>query len=209
MNFIHPSCWNPRKIVIRKNKVSFHSSFWDLIKTDRRTNYVSFHHLYRVSRRTDVQTLLFIRHNRIKIRQTDRLRFISPLNLDPSKTDGQLFHPHMGIKPWQTSFHPSYWNPRTTDGQTTLHFIPHIAIHVWHTDKLRFISSLIHVWQTDGHFISPFILGSTSDRRTNYASFHPKLQTMFCFTRMLWFFRSETDRQTILFHQSQQGRQTH
>ena len=179
MNFIHPSCWNPRKIVIQKNNVSFHSSFWDPIKTDRRTNYFHFIPYHRVSRRTDVQTLHFIRHNRIKVRQTDRLRFILPLNLDPSKTDGQLFHPSYGDQTKtdrQTSFHPSFWNPhktdgqtvsfyaslwrfRQTDGQTTFNFIPHIGIHVRQTDKLRYISSLI--------------LESTYDTRTNYVTFHP------------------------------------
>ena len=162
MNFIHPSCWNPRKIVIWKNNVSFHSSFWDQIKTDRRTNYVSFHPLYRVSRRTDVQTLHFIRHNTIKVRQTDRLRFILPLNLDPSKTDGQLFHPSYWDQTKtdrQTSFHPSYWNPRKTDGQTVFHLTPRFDVLDRPTEKLRLISSLI--------------LESTYDRRTNYVAFHP------------------------------------
>ena len=162
MNFIHHSCWNPRKINIRKNNVSFHSSFWNPIKTDRRTNYVSFHPLYRVSRRTDVQTLHFIRHNTIKVRQTDRLRFILPLNLDPSKTDGHLlFHLSYGDETKtdrQTSFHSSYWNPRKTDGQTVFRLTPRFDVLDRPTDKLRLISSLL--------------FESTNDRRTNYVTFH-------------------------------------
>ena len=53
------------------------------------------------------------------------------------------------------SFHFSFLNPCMTDGQT-IHFIPHIGIHVW---------------QTDRHFISFLILESMYDRRTDI-SFH-------------------------------------
>ena len=46
-----------------------------------------------------------------------------------------------------------------TDEQTTFHFIPHIGIHVWQTDRQHFISFLIlettYDWdgQTTFHFI--------------------------------------------------------
>ena len=208
--FVSPSYWDQSKkdgwtlftphvgIHVRKsNHVSVHFSFWDPIKTDRRTNYVLFHPLssgFKADRHTNVN---FIRHNRIKVRQTDRLRFILPLNLDPSKTNGQLFHPSYGDQTKtdrQISFHPSYWNPRKTDGQTvsfyaslwrfrqtdgqtTFNFIPHIGIHVW---------------QTDGHFISR----STSD----YVLFHSHVVVLDRQTDQLRFISlylsSKWDRQT-------------
>ena len=251
----------------RRTDLSFHTSYWDLRMTDGQTFYFIPHigiHVW--------QTFHFIPHIGIYFTQTDRKHFMSslilestydrrtdisfhPLYWNPCMTDGQTtlhFIPHIGIYFTHTdrhfisslilesmydrwadniSFHPSYWNPRITDGQTTFHFIPHIGIHAWQTDRQHFISSLIlesihdrrtyisfhplywnprmtdgqttfhfiphigiHAWQTDRqHFISSLIFESTYDRRTDNISFHPS-----------YWNPSKTDRRTnyVSFHPS-------
>ena len=60
-------------------------------------------------------------------------------------------------------FHPSYWNPRKTDGQTTCHFTLRIGIHVRRTEgQIALISPPPPNWKK-----------RKTDRRTNYISFHP------------------------------------
>ena len=123
----------------------------------------------------------FSQNTAMQVKQTHKIRFISPLILEYSPDRNLL------------SFHPLYWNPCMTDGQT-FHFIPHIGIYAIKTDKLRFISSLIleftynrrtgisfhhSYWDqrmTDGqtsHFTTHIVL---SYRRTNYDSFHPQIE---------------------------------
>ena len=79
----------------------------------------------------------FTPHIEIKVRQTDKLPFISPLILESMRqTDEQTtfhFTPYIGIYAIQideqTTF---YFTPQTgiyarqTDGQTTFHFTPRI-----------------------------------------------------------------------------------
>ena len=125
---------------------------------------------------TDWQTFHFIPHIGIHVWQTDRQHFISYLILESMydrRTDN-------------ISFHTLYWNPCMTDGQTTFHFISHIWIHVWHTDR---------------HFISYLILESTYDRRTDI-SFHTSYwnpcmtdgQTTFHFIPYIWIHVRQTER---------------
>ena len=198
-----------------------------------RKDNISFHSSYSNPRMTDGQTFHFIPHIGIHVWQTDRQHFISYLILEsmydrrtdnisfhfsylnPCMTDGQTFHfiPYIGIHVWQTdrqhfisslklestydrrtdiSFNSSYWNTRMTDGQKTFHVIPHIGIHVRETDR---------------HFISYLIFGSTSHRRTAI-SFHssywnPRMtdgQTTFNFIPHIGIHVWKTDRHFISFH---------
>ena len=104
-------------------------------------------------------------------RQTDKLCFISPTNWNIRRQ----------------TFHPSYWTPSMIDGQTTVHFTPHIWIYARHyarqTDKLCFINFYSSYWnlrKTEGYFcfiqsdklsfISPLILVLKQNRRTNYVT---------------------------------------
>ena len=160
---------------------------------DTRTNYVTFHPLYWNPRMTDGRTFHFTTHIGINVRQTDKLRFISP-----STSDYVLFHSHVVVLDRQTDklrfislYLSSKWDRQTNhfisplilesqqDRQTKQHFILHIGIFVRQTDRL--------------HFISSFILESKHDRRKNYVSFHP-----------LFWDQSKTDTRTgyVWFHPS-------
>ena len=198
---------------------------------ERRTDNISFHTLYWNPCMTDGQTFHFIPHIGIHVWQTDR-HFISHIWIHVWQTDRQHFILYLMLESMydrrtdNISFHTSYWNPRMTDGQTTFHFIPHIWIHVWHTDR-HFISYLIlgstshrrtdisfhfitdirfHVWQTDRHFISHLILGSTSHRPTDNISFHSSYwnpcmtdgQTTFHFIPYIGIHVWQTDRQHFI-----------
>ena len=80
------------------------------------------------------------------------------------------------------SFRSLYWNPNKTDGQTTVHFTPHIGIQVRRTDNLRFISPLLlestqrrnKDGQTTFHFI-PHNWIYARQTWPNNASFHPQI----------------------------------
>ena len=137
---------------------------------------------------TEGQTFYSIPHIGIYVIQTHKLRFISFLILESTydrRTDISFHHSYSWY--WDLSYRRTNYDPfhpqieiytRQTDGQTTFHFIPHIGIHVWQTDR-HFISSLIFmilgsVIQTDKlRSISPsnWNLHKT-DRRTNYVPFH-------------------------------------
>ena len=164
---------------------------------------------------TDGQTTFhFIPHIGIYFAQTDRQHFISFLILESTYD-----------RPTDISFHPLYWNPRMTDGQT-FHFIlslildstydrrTDISFHTSYSDLLHtdgqtfhFIPHIwIHVWQTDRHFISYLILVSMYDRRTDI-SFHTPIgfhvwQTDRHFISYLIFGSTSHRRTDISFHSS-------
>ena len=204
----HPSYWDPRKtdrrtncaylFPQRTNHVSFHPSYWNLSKIpDRHT------------------TVHFIPHIGIYARQTDKLQFISSLTLESTQDRQTTFHftPHffalidrqtdkLGfISPFifgsnaegrtnYVSFHPSYLDKSKTDGHTFL--IPHIGVHVRQTDGQTMDHFTTHVEiqvrQTYKlHLISPVILESKQDKRTNYVTFYPS-----------YLDKSKTDGQTFL-----------
>ena len=131
---------------------------------------------------TDGRTFHFTTDIGINVRQMDKLRFITP-----STSDYVLFHSHVVVLDRQTdklrfislilsskkdkvTFHPSYWNPRKTDGQTTLH--PSYK-NPSMTDGLGFMLPLI-------------VLASMQDKQT--VSFHPHWNP------------SKTDGQTLFIH---------
>ena len=121
----------------------------------------------------DGQTFYVIPHIGIHVwlRRTDR-HFISFLILETTydwdilwRTETETDRDFISFLIFETTYdrrtyflcHSSYCNPPMTDGHT-FHFIPHIGIHVWQTDRQ--------------HFISFLILETTYDRRTDNISFH-------------------------------------
>ena len=123
----------------------------------------------------------------IQDKQTDKLRFISPLigiqsdrrthffhtsYKNPHKTDWRTnlfsFHPHVCFSDRRTNviFHSIYWNPSMTN-LTWFHFYPHIGIQVRQTDKLLFIPQ---IWnsKTDSFFTTDIGIDA---RPTNSVSF--------------------------------------
>ena len=86
-------------ILVSTDFISFHPSYWDPRKSDRRTHYTSFHPpIWIYARQTKYVSF---QASKRKLRKTSR-------------------------RTKYETFHPSYWNLRTTDGQTTFHFIPNI-----------------------------------------------------------------------------------
>ena len=195
----------------RRDNISFHSSYWNPRMTDGQTTFHFIPHIWIHVWQTDRHFISFLIFESMYGRRTDYISF-HPLYWNPCMTDGQTFQfiPHIGFHVWQTdrhfilslilkstydrrtdniSFHPLYWNPCMTDGQT-FHFIPHIGIHVW---------------QTDRHFILYLILESTYDRRTDilfYTSYwNPRMtdgQT-FHFIPHVGIHVGQTDRHFISF----------
>ena len=107
-----------------------------------------------------------VSHTSIHVRQTDKLRFISPQILG-SKSDRQTSY---------VSFHHSNLDPRKIDRRTKyVSFHPSI-LDPRETDKFHFISPLIigiQVRQTDGQtvsFHSSYLDPRKTDRRKNFIS---------------------------------------
>ena len=237
----------------RTDNISFHTLYWNPCMTDGQTTFHFISHIWIHVWQTDRHFISSLILESTYDRRTDNISF-HPLNWNPRMTDGQTFHLilHIGIHVWQTdrqhfmsslilestydrrtdiSFHTSYLDLLHTDGQP-FHFIPHIGIHVWQTDRQHLILFLIlesmydrrtdisfhfipdirfHVWQTDRqHFISFLKLGSTSHRPTDNISFHSSYwipcmtdgQTTFHFIPYIGFHVWQTDRHFISFYPS-------
>ena len=175
-------------------------------KTDRRTKYVSIHSSYWDSRKTNGQPTFHLSLNlrktneQLKLRQTDKLFFL-----------------------------PRYWNRHKDNRRPKYVSFYQLCWHWWQTDKIRFISLLILGFKEDRRttYVSfnpqskqdkrtielrltdkPFFFHPRywnrckTNRRTNYASFHP----------LCWHYDRQTDKIrfiSLLIFGAEQERQTH
>ena len=167
---------------IRTNYVSFHPSNWNSSKTHGQTT-IQFIPSYWNLRKTDGHTTFHFTPFVDLDRQTIKARFISSLILG-SKQDRRTNY---------VSFYPWYWDRRQTDGQTLYNFTPEYGVK-WTRQVIYFVCHAARqiLQNTEGQrkfnftsccrfdkqsdkliFISTLILGSKTDRRTNYVIFHP------------------------------------
>ena len=97
-------------------------------------------------------------HKSTQDRQTDKIRFMSLLILE-SKLDRRTNYVFFHHSCWNLSktdrrtnyvlFHSSYCSFRQTDGQSMLHFIPHIRIYARQIKYVSFLPSWCRFRQTD------------------------------------------------------------
>ena len=173
---------------------------------DRQTSFHSTPHIGINASQTDGQTTLhfILPFEYMKDRRKSTFHFTNQIGIYARQTGGQATL-HFIQQMWIQDKLPSYWNLCKINEQT-FHFTTSIGIQDRKTDNLR--------------FISPSNLNlRTTDRRTNYVSFHPSNwnssktdgQTTIHLILSYWILRN-TDghimRYVILQLKSSQDRQT-
>ena len=150
----------------RTNNVLFHSSFLHQSKTYRRIHYISFHSSYLGPSKSDKRTnyILSTPYIWVQGKQTDTCFILSLMMGSKTEVTEYISPSCCGIRKTETSFHPSYWDPHKTDGQTTFHFT--LVFNTRKIEKLFHFTpnNGVQVKETDG--VTTLQGSRKTDRRT-------------------------------------------